>query len=89
MIRLRESTKDGTPCAMKVACTVWSGGKFSDNLKELPITIKLQFIARTIIAGLLAQNADYHQPYRDCKSAFESYGRMSYINQRLLQEANR
>ena len=41
MIRLRESTKDGTPCAMKVACTVWSGGKFSDYLKELPITIKL------------------------------------------------
>ena len=50
---------------------------------------KLQFIARTIIAGLLAQGADYHQPYRDCKSAFESYARLSYINQRLLQEANR
>ena len=49
---------------------------------------KLQFIAQTIIAGLLAQGADYHQPYRDCKSAFESYARLSYINQRLLQEAN-
>ena len=24
---------------MKVSCTVWSGGKFGDNLKELPITI--------------------------------------------------
>lgn len=45
---------------------------------------KLQFIARTIIAGLIAQGADYHQPYRDCKSAFESYARLSYINQRLL-----
>ena len=40
MIRLREMTKDGTPYAVKVACTVWSGGKFSDYLKELPITIK-------------------------------------------------
>lgn len=47
---------------------------------------KLQFIARTIIAGLLAQGADYHLPYRDCKSAFESYARLSFINQRLLQE---
>lgn len=50
---------------------------------------KLQFIARTIITGLLAQGADYHLPYRDCKSAFESYARLSYINQRLLQEATR
>ena len=46
---------------------------------------KLQFIARTIIAGLLAKNADYHLPYQDCKSAFESYARLSFINQRLLQ----
>lgn len=49
---------------------------------------KLQFIARTIIAGLLAQGADYHLPYKNCKSAFESYARLSYINQRLLQETN-
>lgn len=46
---------------------------------------KLQFIARTIIAGLIAQGADYHQPYRDCRAAFESYARLSFINQRLLQ----
>ena len=26
---------------MKVSRTVWSGGKFGDNLKELPITIKV------------------------------------------------
>ncbi len=32
---------DGTPCAVKVACTVWSGGKLGDYFKELPITIKL------------------------------------------------
>lgn len=49
---------------------------------------KLQFIAKTIIAGLIAQGADYHLPYRDCKSAFESYARLSYINQRLLQGVN-
>lgn len=46
---------------------------------------KLQFIARTIIAGLLAKGEDYHLPYHDCKSAFESYARLSYINQRLLE----
>ena len=46
---------------------------------------KLQFIARTIIAGLLAKGADYHMPYRDCKSAFDSYARLSFINQRLLK----
>ena len=30
---------DGTPCAMKVARTVWSRGKDGDNLKVLPIAI--------------------------------------------------
>ena len=30
---------EGTPCAVKAACTVWSGGKPGDNLKGLPITI--------------------------------------------------
>ncbi|MGG1166282.1 MULTISPECIES: hypothetical protein [Bacillus cereus group] len=30
---------DGTPCAMKVARTVWGGGKAGDNFKSLPITI--------------------------------------------------
>lgn len=30
---------DGTPCAMKVARTVWTGGKLGDNFKELPISI--------------------------------------------------
>ena len=47
---------------------------------------KLQFIARTIIAGLLAKGEDYHMPYRDCKSAFETYARLSFINQRFLSE---
>ena len=30
---------DGTPCAMKVACTVWSRGKAGDSIKCLPIAI--------------------------------------------------
>ena len=30
---------DGTPCAMKVACTVWSRGKVGDSIKDLPIAI--------------------------------------------------
>ena len=46
---------------------------------------KLQFIAQTIIEGLVAQKGvDYHQPYKACKTAFESYARLSYINERLL-----
>ena len=31
---------DGTPCAVKAACTVWSGGKSGDNIKGLPIAIR-------------------------------------------------
>lgn len=46
---------------------------------------KLQFIARTIIAGLLARGEDYHLPYRDCKAAFETYARLSFLNQRFLE----
>ena len=30
---------DGTPCAVKAACTVWSGGKSGDYIKRLPIAI--------------------------------------------------
>ena len=31
---------DGTPCAVKVARTVWAGGKVRDNIKDLPISIE-------------------------------------------------
>ena len=30
---------DGTPYEAKVSCTVRSGGKLGDNIKELPIAI--------------------------------------------------
>ena len=30
---------DGKPCAVKVACTVWIGGKSGDCIKGLPINI--------------------------------------------------
>ena len=36
---MNKSYDDGTPCARKLACTVWSGGKPRDNIKGLPITI--------------------------------------------------
>ncbi|MDH6675606.1 hypothetical protein M2277_006314, partial [Paenibacillus sp. LBL] len=29
----------GTPCAVKIACTVWRRGKGGDNIKPLPIPI--------------------------------------------------
>lgn len=35
----QDDNLDGTPCAMKVACTVWVGGKVRDNIKCLPIDI--------------------------------------------------
>ena len=35
----REYILDGKPYAMKVARTVWVGGKSEDNIKRLPIDI--------------------------------------------------
>lgn len=37
--RMNKDFNDGTPCAGKLARTVWSGGKAGDNIKGLPITI--------------------------------------------------
>lgn len=34
-----KNLNDGTPYEGKLSRTVWSGGKFCDNLKGLPITI--------------------------------------------------
>ena len=39
LIRMNKSYNDGTPCARKLACTVWSGGKIGDYIKGLPIAI--------------------------------------------------
>ena len=36
---MNKSYDDGTPCARKLACTGWSGGKARDNIKGLPIAI--------------------------------------------------
>ena len=33
---------DGAPCAVKVACTVLSGGKSGDHFKGLPIAIRCE-----------------------------------------------
>ena len=38
--KLSISAYEGTPCAVKVACTVWDGGKLGDHIKELPIVIR-------------------------------------------------
>lgn len=46
---------------------------------------RLQYIARTVIKGLLAKGEDYHLPYQKCKAAFESYARVAFIPQRLLE----
>ncbi|MFQ4274003.1 hypothetical protein C3O95_07810, partial [Clostridioides difficile] len=43
---------DGTPCAVKVARTVWSGGKFRDYFKELPIAIGISQSVFNCSAGV-------------------------------------
>jgi len=40
--------KDGTPCAMKIARTVWSRGKGGDYIKTLPIAMNKVSTARKI-----------------------------------------
>ena len=37
--RRNDLKHDGTPYALKGACTVWSGGKGRDYFKALPITM--------------------------------------------------
>lgn len=39
---------DGTPYAVKIARTVWSGGKSGDYIKRLPIAIILKLISLEI-----------------------------------------
>ena len=39
----REFILDGKPYAVKVARTVWVGGKSGDNIKRLPIDIYGQY----------------------------------------------
>lgn len=46
---------------------------------------RLQFMAKTVIKGLLAKGEDYHAPYKKCKDTFESYARIAFIPQRLLE----
>ena len=48
---MKEISKDETPCAVKIASTVWSGGKLGDYFKELPITIDVP-PAQSVIASL-------------------------------------
>ena len=42
---------DGTPCAVKAACTVWSGGKSGDYIKGLPIAIRRQVSGHQAVYG--------------------------------------
>ena len=48
---MNKSYDDGTPCARKLAYTVWSGGKARDNIKGLPIAITSN-ANRTATCGL-------------------------------------
>ena len=39
LISFLHNIYDGTPCTVKAARTVWSGGKVGDNFKNLPIIV--------------------------------------------------
>ena len=59
-------TNDGTPCAVKVACTVWSGGKSGDNIKGLPITIVGRLQSRHVLRLLRLRQLRSHKQ-RTCE----------------------
>jgi hypothetical protein len=57
---------DGTPCAVKAARTVWSGGKGGDYIKALPIAIRREVPGHEALNARLdgrieGQNANYIQ----------------------------
>ena len=51
---------DGTPCAVKAACTVWSGGKSGDYIKGLPIAIRCQVSGHETAHGRRRRCPDRH-----------------------------
>ena len=53
---------DGTPCEVKAACTVWSGGKSGDDFKGLPITIRLEVAGHEAAHGRRWCRPDWHDP---------------------------
>ena len=51
---------DGTPCAVKVARTVWIGGKGGDCIKTLPIDIWCQVSGHEAADGWRRRGTDRH-----------------------------
>ena len=50
MLTLIKFIIDGTPYALKGACTVWTRGKGRDNFKVLPIGIACSGICRSVLS---------------------------------------
>ena len=53
---------DGAPCAVKVACTVLSGGKSGDHFKGLPIAIRRKVSGYEAADGGRRCRPDWHHP---------------------------
>ena len=53
---------DGTPCAVKAACTVWTGGKAGNGTARLMLTYRYSFFTdptiSTLTSGTPSQNVD-------------------------------
>ena len=60
---------DGTPCAVKAACTVWSGGKSGDYIKGLPIAIRREVAGHETVDGGRRRCPYRHYP---CTASFRS-----------------
>ena len=55
---------DGTPCAVKVACTVWSGGKSGEHSKDY-----LSLFIKAILDAL--NDVAYRDDSQICRVYFE------------------
>lgn len=86
---------DGTPCAVKVACTVWAGGKDGDSIKVLPISIKIVqgntsnivFLKSTddsMLDTLQKMSGVTHRAFRDSKTVTVDKERMVMQNEGKL-----
>lgn len=87
----RQGSKNGSKIYMNVQrlqnkiISANSGQRDQLELWQMNALDTLQFIAKTIAAGLVAQGADWHQVYKDIKAAYENYSRLSFLEHRQEQ----
>ncbi len=63
---------------MKVACTVWSGGKDGDCIKILPIAIEIKMTVKDLIEELEAYDESLPVYFQD--DYYDTCERILYVN---------